>query len=426
MARKSGNGNSGKLQGTIFKKCDRSAHHPESNRRCAAGECQHTCEPSQIERCPHSWTLRYSVNGKQVEESFRDDMDARKRVKYGSGLKKAQDAQLELTRGKRAEGQTYIAATGGNLNFGEAAERYIAHAAVNERTRNTYRGHYRNHVKPKFGHMTLAQVAVAHDDVADLLTVTMKDLSINVRRSARMIIVDTLNIAVKTGKIARHVVDDIELYDNGPTREGSDFVFPSHAQVSQVADGTTDAKGRTLLGAGICVWIMRGCGLRIEESLAVEKSDFRATADKRVILRVSGQASRDGSEKLPLKKRKQGEFRDVPVPAWLWVKVKDLPDGPLMPGNNDRRYAVYNTIWERFSNCAKAVGIPKGFTPHSLRHAFASALLGKNTPLGDVSQWLGHRDVNTTYSVYRHMMPDAPMTAAAVLDAEYAEWSLAA
>jgi hypothetical protein len=33
-------------------------------------------------------------------------MDGKKRVRYGTGLRKAQDAQLELTRGKRAEGQT--------------------------------------------------------------------------------------------------------------------------------------------------------------------------------------------------------------------------------------------------------------------------------------------------------------------------------
>ena len=89
-----GSGNSGKPQGTIFKKCDRSAHRPQSNQRCADGTCQHTCDTFAVERCPHAWTLRYSANGKQVEESFRDDMDARKRVRYGTGLKKAQDRQL--------------------------------------------------------------------------------------------------------------------------------------------------------------------------------------------------------------------------------------------------------------------------------------------------------------------------------------------
>jgi hypothetical protein len=40
---------------------------------CAAETCQHTC--AAPDRRPHAWTLRYSVNGKQKEESFRDDMD---------------------------------------------------------------------------------------------------------------------------------------------------------------------------------------------------------------------------------------------------------------------------------------------------------------------------------------------------------------
>ena len=78
-------------------------------------------------------------------------MDAKKRVKYGSGLKKAQDAQLELTRGKRAEGQTYIAPKGGNASFGEAAENYIARLAVSDRTRESYRSNYRTHVAPLSG-----------------------------------------------------------------------------------------------------------------------------------------------------------------------------------------------------------------------------------------------------------------------------------
>ena len=52
--------------GTIFKKCDRSNHRPDSNKGCASSTCQHTCD--NPERCPHAWTLRYWVNGKQVEK----------------------------------------------------------------------------------------------------------------------------------------------------------------------------------------------------------------------------------------------------------------------------------------------------------------------------------------------------------------------
>jgi hypothetical protein len=88
-------------------------HHPETSKACAArdsgevkGTCQHTCDASQVERCPHKWTVRYTVNGVQRERSFADEMDAGKRVRPGTGLKKAQDFQLELTRGKRAQGKT--------------------------------------------------------------------------------------------------------------------------------------------------------------------------------------------------------------------------------------------------------------------------------------------------------------------------------
>jgi hypothetical protein len=56
--------------GVIFKKCDPSNHKPETNKDCAIGTCQHACE--RPEPCPHAWTLRYRINGKQVEKSFKD------------------------------------------------------------------------------------------------------------------------------------------------------------------------------------------------------------------------------------------------------------------------------------------------------------------------------------------------------------------
>ena len=70
---------------------------------CAADTCQHTCEPSAIEKCAHAWTLRYTVNGEQVEKSFRDKVhETTGRTLYGSGKKLAQDFQLKLTVDKRS------------------------------------------------------------------------------------------------------------------------------------------------------------------------------------------------------------------------------------------------------------------------------------------------------------------------------------
>jgi integrase len=408
-------------EGIILKKCSTEWHKPTTNAACRAGTCQHTCARDKTERCPHAWTLRYSVSGKQREQSIRDDTDeATGRVKHGTGKAKAKDAQLKLTHDKRALGQVFADPKAGSVNFGKAAEAHIARLAVNERSRQSYLSNYRSRVKPALGLLSVAQVAAARDLVADLLTVAMKDANIGTRRLTRMIILGTLDEAVKAGKLPGHRLAGIELFDDGPG-ERRDFVFPSHAQVSAVAGGTEDERGRELRGAGIGVWLMRGCGLRIEEALGVEKGDFR---NEGKTLRVCGQASRDGMEKLPLKKRKKGEYRDVPVPGWLWDIVKDLPDGPLCPGRG-RRFETYGAVYTRFRAAAKAAGIPAGFTPHSLRHAFASALLGNNAPLGDVSEWLGHKDVNTTYATYRHMLPEAPVRAVAVLDAEYEQWRAA-
>jgi len=140
---------------------------------------------------------------------------------------------------------------------------------------------------------------------------------------------------------------------------------------------------------------MRGCGLRIEEALAVERKDFR---DNGTILRVCQQATRDGRDAVPLKKRKRGEHRDIPVPTWLWDTVKDLPDGPLMPGNGDRAYQLYGTVYERFTSAAEIAGFRR------VHAAFAASRVrvrdaGKGVPITDVAHWLGHRDVRVTYRI---------------------------
>jgi integrase len=394
--------------GVIFKKCDRSSHRPGTNKACASDSCQHTC--SDIERCAHAWTLRYWVNGKQRERSFQDLTDARGRVQYGSGKRLATDAQLKLTHDKRAEGKTFIDhSKTGRENFGEAAEAWIDRRPVGDSTKKTYRSVLNAHIKPVLGDRTVAQVANDRDAVIDLLTGRMGHLSYTRRGYGRMIIVGTLDEAVKAGKLARHRLADIELYDDGRKTDRSDFVFPSYVQVKQVA-------GKV----GVSVWLMRGCGLRIEEALGVHGEEFIHGGRT---LRLTGQASKDGREKVPLKHRKRGEYRDVPVPAWLWELVKDMPEGPLSPGRGGRPYRVYNSVLRVFQTAAKAAEIPAGFTPHSLRHGYVSALLSRGVPLTDIAPWVGHRDISKLYKVYGHLLPDAEDRALAVLADEYAEWS---
>jgi hypothetical protein len=54
MPRKSSSAQNTLVQATVFKKCDRAYHKPDSNKLCAAGTCQHTCGPAQVGDCPTS------------------------------------------------------------------------------------------------------------------------------------------------------------------------------------------------------------------------------------------------------------------------------------------------------------------------------------------------------------------------------------
>ncbi len=344
-------------------------------------------------RKPH--TVRYWVDGRQRERSF-------------ATAREAQDFKIKTDHDTRA--QIFVDDRLGREDFGTAVDAWIDRHAVTDSTKGGYRVTARAWVKKTFEGRTIAQVASDRDRVADLLAKDMGHLSITRRRQARTIITGTLNEAVKAGKLTKHNLSDIEIKDTGRAKERSDFVFPAHKQIRQVAKA-----------AGIAVWLMRGCGLRIEEALGVHREDFRSPR----ILRLNGQASRDGRSKVPLKHCKRGEYRDVVVPGWLWEMVRDLPEGPLCPGN-DRPYALYETVRQRIQGAAKSAGIPAGFRPHSLRHAFASALLSRGVPITDVARWMGHKDIRETYMTYSHFMPEAEDRGVSVLDAEYAEWSAAA
>lgn len=378
----------GQRQGTILKKCE-----------CA-----------NQERCRHKWTLRYWADGRQRELSFADELDGQGRPRYGSGRRLAQDAQLKIAHDKRA--RVFVDPKLGTGRFSDECEKWIIRHPGGELTKEAYRGILRAHVGPVLGDRTLAAVAQARDDVIDLLTVRLGGGSNARPKLARALITGVLDEAVTAGKITMHRCGKIVLPDNGKNGNHDDFVFPSHTQLVALSEG---------IRWPLTVWLMRGCGLRIEEALAVQKSCFREGG---TVLRVFEQAGRDGMRTRPLKHRKAGEYRDIPVPAYLWAMVKDLSDGYLFRA--DGKFPTYSSYRHHFKLHAEKAKIPAAFTPHSLRHAFVSALLSHGVPITDVAKWLGHRNINTTYATYGHLVPSSLGRALEVLNAEYSEWSAAA
>ncbi len=345
------------------------------------------------------YTVRFRLDGRQRERSF-------------ATLREARDFMAKVDHDTREH--TFTDPKLGTEAFAAYAARVVAGMAVSDGTRKLYSGILRTWIEPFASVRTLAQVARDREGAVTLLNETMAHLSYNRRGIAASVLTATLDEAVAAGRLASHRLVGIRLTrPAADVADGPDdsFVFPSKDKITALADA--------LNGYGVAVWLMRGCGLRVSEALAVCRADF---AQDGAVLRVSGQASTDGRRKVALKHRKPGECRDVPVPAYLWELVRDLPDGPVLPGRDGARYLTYDTLAKRFGNAARDLGIPAGFTPHSLRHAFTSALLARGVPITDVAAWLGHRTISVTYRIYGHLVPSAAGRARAALDAEYAAW----
>lgn len=127
----------------------------------------------------------------------------------------------------------------------------------------------------------------------------------------------------------------------------------------------------------------------------------------------------------PLKFRKKGDYRDIPLPRYVADAIgKHLAgygsseDGYLYRG---RRHPLVTrrTYQEDFARSAAKAGLPPQFIPHSLRHYFASTALARGIPITEVSRWLGHKNIELTHEIYGHLVPASWDRASAALDDAY-------
>jgi integrase len=155
---------------------------------------------------------------------------------------------------------------------------------------------------------------------------------------------------------------------------------------------------------------MHGCGLRIGEALAVS---LRCRINRGKTLRVREQVN-PAAQLRPLKFRKAGEFRDIPLPEYVSEAIDKhvaehgtTPDGYLFQG---RKYklVVRRSYQEDFQRAAARAGLPPEFIPHSLRHLYASTALAEGIPITEVSRWLGHNSIEVSHGAASRGTARAP------------------
>jgi integrase/recombinase XerC len=131
--------------------------------------------------------------------------------------------------------------------------------------------------------------------------------------------------------------------------------------------------------------LLWGCGLRISEALSLKGADAPLAES----VRITG---------------KGGKTRLVPVlPAVREAIDAYLAAAPFKPGPDQPLFRAIRGGPERprqvqamTQRLRGALGLPDRATPHALRHAFATHLLGAGADLRAIQELLGHASLSTT------------------------------
>ena len=127
-----------------------------------------------------------------------------------------------------------------------------------------------------------------------------------------------------------------------------------------------------------------GAGLRVSEVVALKVSDIDS---KRMTLRVEqGKGQRDRYVML-----------SPQLLEWLrdWWRAA-RPQAWLFPGQNPVNPMSARQLSRVVSDAARAAGIAKRVSPHTLRHSFATHLLEQNVDIRVIQVLLGHAKLETT------------------------------
>ncbi|MEU6198617.1 tyrosine-type recombinase/integrase [Streptomyces sp. NPDC047061] len=369
--------------GTFFKDCE----HPQS----------------RWSKCPHEYKIRYrSAAGKQTEESgfgTQDKAIARLTEVYN------QKKSAPQSQSKAERIQKY-----GRMRFEEYVEEWKAGqrhlAASSLRHLDSLLEH---HLYPALGSRRMNSF---DHKVVDGFIRTMERngaglaTQSNAFDKLRAVLLD----AHRLGLFSDNPMDGVKPPQYDPARA----VIPSLEQLRAIRTAGDDA-------FKLVIDLMSGCGLRNGEAYAVNLNNLVADDVYRITEQVVLSTRKYG----PLKHRKAGEYRDVPLPARIretiqWYAEKyGTVDGYLLRQETDPRKPYphwgMDNQWRRIRASGK-VDIPEGMVLYGNRHFYASNCLSHGIPITGVAEWMGHKSVDVTFKIYRHLLPGSIGKAAQVLN----------
>src|SRR5277367_1274187 len=161
----------------------------------------------------------------------------------------------------------------------------------------------------------------------------------------------------------------------------------SPGEVKRVLTMATSLKARAMLS------LAYGCGLRASEVVRLRACDI--DSEQMIIRVVQAKGRKDRNVMLP------AEILDL-LRKWWKARPTRRDAGVvpeqrwLFPGRIDRQPMTPRQFGRLFKEAAKAAGLRKAVSLHSLRHSFATHLLEDGRDIRLIQALLGHKKLDTT------------------------------
>ena len=141
--------------------------------------------------------------------------------------------------------------------------------------------------------------------------------------------------------------------------------------------------------------LMYATGLRVSELINLKLHDVDLTQD---IIRTFGKGSKE--RVIPI-----GDYAKEYLKKYIYeyrVSMLKTESSEYLFLNNHGKQMTRQGFFKIIKKIAKEKGINKEFSPHTIRHSFASHLLKYGADLRTIQELLGHSDISTT-QIYTHI-----------------------
>jgi integrase/recombinase XerD len=141
--------------------------------------------------------------------------------------------------------------------------------------------------------------------------------------------------------------------------------------------------------------LLYACGMRVSELISLNVGDVNLEAG---FVRCMGKGSKERI--IPIHQEASRFVKEYIVEARTQL-LRDGDEQALFLNRRGERLTRQG-LWLILKNYAKAAGIKKPVTPHTLRHSFATHVLNGGADLRAVQELLGHANISST-QIYTHL-----------------------